>query len=687
MKRADPSLQDLVDALDDHLDQCGGPEKIQEAFDKLGPASDRAIDAEIEKCVNSFRYYAENWHTIRRGDGELGAMYPFRESQNMMDDLIEERIAKTGKAKIVIAKSRQVGGSEYCQARILWRTVFRPGSHNLVAAQDPGQTAYLMDKSRLAYDNMPWWMRPNKRYEQRGKLIEFDHKDASVRQRTPGLKSAIYAESANKVTGCAVGKTLRTCHLSELSLWENERVLNEQIFPAMRLANDLIAIMESTARGRDGFWFPLWQQTLEEKFNDWVPLFVPAYVMKEYSLPLNDKERESFVLTEEEVGIKERILRENGDDIPDGHFAWRREVMAEFNLKGEDPEKFMQEYPETWRESFQSSGICAFDKRKLQIALNTTVRRPDYVGEIELEGRRRPVVTLAEHDPHEEPPDTEEVGARLRVWQSESQRGTDQIGPEEDALYYIAGDVAMGNGGDFSCAQVFKIGYGMVPDEQVAEWHGWISPTPYARVLAALGYWFNGAEIACELNEVGRITGTELWRILEYEKLYQWKHTDKIKNFLTDYLGWVTNSKNRGELIVKMREAISDGSLILHSADLIEEMFAFGNDGGGRFEAVTGHDDRVCAAMICRYCSHESDSGIESSRETKAKSNNKRQRMVPLAMTEFSPVHDRPNSQEGRLYREYDVPAEYVSLVSRSVADRRGLLPNFDDDGDGWMNL
>lgn len=575
--------------------------------------------------------------------------------------------------KTFIAEGVVTHNSTFGEGALMWKTVFRPGTHGLVAAQDVAQTTYLMDMARLAFDQLPWWMRPNKRYEARGKYIEFDHKDASLRQSSSGLKSAIYAEAANKVSGCSIGKTLSVGHISEVSSWVDVDVLNEQIFPAMRLSKDLICIMESTARGRDGFWFPLWNKAMAGKLGDWVPVFVPAYVMKEYSLPTDS----TFQMTKEEVGIRDRIQREEGAMIPDGHFAWRRVVVEEFSLQGEDPDKFMQEYPETPTEAFQSSGLCAFDKRKLQIILNTTVRRPDFVGEIGLEGRTEPVVQLHPHDPHEEAPSTEIVGCRLRVWEQ----------PESGRTYYVSADVAQGiKGGDYSCIQVIRIGHGMEPDEQVAEWHGWISPTPFSRVLAAIGYWYNEAEIACELNEFGRTTGTELWRILEYEKLYQWKHNDKIKNFLTDYLGWVTNGKNRDELITKMREAIADENYIIRSEDLISEMFDFGNDGGGRFEAVTGHDDRVMSAMIGRYCAHESDSGFQPS---KSKSEVKKRpgRPRPLAMTEFSPIHDRPRSEQGRLYYDYNVPPEYVAMVSRPVAQKSGLLRDLGDDADGWRRL
>lgn len=71
MRRADPCVQDMVDALDDHLEQCGGPYHVDDAFASLGPASSRAIDEEIQRCVNSMRYYMENYHAIRGASGDI----------------------------------------------------------------------------------------------------------------------------------------------------------------------------------------------------------------------------------------------------------------------------------------------------------------------------------------------------------------------------------------------------------------------------------------------------------------------------------------------------------------------------------------------------------------------------------------------------------------------------------------
>jgi hypothetical protein len=372
------------------------------------------------------------------------------------------------------------------------------------------------------------------------------------------------------------------------------------------------------------------------------------------------------------------VKEETGDVITDEHFNWRRTIAQEFKMDGDDESKLSQEYPETASEAFQSTGLCAFPKRRLSTILVTTVRRPILVGEIDLKDRDTPKLRLVEWSQKEKPPSTQEIGGRLRVWEE----------PEEGEKYYVSADCAQGlRGGDFSCAQVVKIGHGMRPDVQVAEWHGWINPTPYARVLAALGYWYNKAEIACELNDIGKLTGSELWRILEYDVLYQWKHTDKIRNFMTDYLGWVTNHKNREEIIAKMREAIEDETIILRSEDLIEEMFDFGNDGGGgRFEGQTGHDDRVFAIMINNYCCHEADFGMASQRKKKT-DKIKKERKAPYAMTDFSPVHDRPGSQESRLHTEYDVPVEYTNLVGRAVSERIGLLPNPVQDEDVWRNL
>jgi hypothetical protein len=76
-------------------------------------------------------------------------------------------------------------------------------------------------------------------------------------------------------------------HLSELSDWDNAEILTEQIFPTMSGKN-VIAILESTARGADGFWYDFWTEAVEswgEEDWEWKPIFVEWFRCSDYSMP------------------------------------------------------------------------------------------------------------------------------------------------------------------------------------------------------------------------------------------------------------------------------------------------------------------------------------------------------------------------------------------------------------------
>jgi hypothetical protein len=284
--------------------------------------------------------------------------------------------------------------------------------------------------------------------------------------------------------------------------------------------------------------------------------------------------------------------------------------------------------------------------------METSCRPPKWQGEIDLDNKRNPALHGAYLRPGQKPGLQKTHGTRLFIWQM----------PEEGESYYIGADVAHGlEGGNFSCAQVIKIGRGPEPDTQVAEWHGWINPDPYADVLAGLGWLYNTAQVCVECNDVGLSTNSRLMRVLEYENLYQWKHFDKIKNFTTDFLGWYTNSKTRDQIIAKFRTALDDETITIYSEGLIDECQDFAqDDSGSRFEAQEGDDDRVFAIMIAYFCAHDSDYGVEASLQPRKKSINERTPRDPdWNNTDYSPIHDKPGLRQQMFY-ERDIPAEVI---------------------------
>jgi hypothetical protein len=649
VRRQDPHLQEVLDLLDARYEEAEGV--VEAAYSMLSPFELNFVDEEIAKCLD-FRYYAENYHVINSKHDGFITLYPFWDSQEIFYSKIVE-IQKTGKpVKIIVLKARQLGLSTINEALLFHHTIFTEGCNSLVVAQDPGQADYLFEMSRFAYDSLPWWMRPESRYESKGRYIHFDRRDDMLRQTRPGLRSAIYVEAANKMTGVAVGKAITCCHLSELSLWPEAKVLAEQLFPTLSGSPGQIAIMESTARGRNNFWYDFWQAAWHGKV-DWTPVFIEFFRVKKYSrtIPVNV----NFERTADEQSLANKVKETTDIALTDEQLYWRREEMQVFSsLNRGDDSKFFQEYPgASWLEAFQGSGICAFNKKKLQHILESTCSPPIFYGEIELgQGREGipnvPQVKLKRLPKGNPPPPAEQYGSRLYVWEE----------PQPGETYYIAGDVAHGVfGGDYSCAQIIKVGTGMRPDEQVAEWHGWINPTPYGGVLAALGYWYNTAQIAVECNDVGQSTNAQIMRVLEYPNLFRWKHYDKIKNFISDFLGWYTNVKTRDLIIAKFREYIDDNMIIIRSEELVNECLDFSSDDDGRFEGQSTNDDRVFAMMICVFCAHDSEGwGAEQVARPAAKKDTPRG--VDYINTDFSPLYD--GRREKDIVPNEETPADFL---------------------------
>jgi hypothetical protein len=546
--RKDPYLNEMIEVLNFHYERARGD--VKEAALSLSSYEKQIIDEEISRCsqpITGMRYYLENYHVIASESKGLHTLNPFWDSQEIFFGKCIEIMVAGRPCKVLVLKARQLGLSTLSEGMIFWKTIFTEVCNTLVVAQDPGQADYLFSMSRRAYDRLPWWMRPEARYEAKGRYLQLDRKDEYERILNPGLQSAIFVEAANKYTGVAVGKTLRACHLSELSAWPEAQVLSTQIFPTLN-APDTLAILESTARGRNNLWYRFWNDVARGKIKDWTPIFIEFFRVKKYSLPI--PKNLSFQLTPEEVALKQKIKTARNIVITDEQLYWKREKIKEFETLHGDEWLFYQEYPSTsWHEAFQGSGICAFNRRKLQSIRETTVAQPAWVGEIILEDASDKTYRLkgqkvgreiGELDP-DKVPEAVDVGTRLYIWEM----------PERGESYYVSADVAHGLvGGDYSCAQIIKIGHGLEPDVQVACWHGWINPTPYASVLAALGYFYNTAQVAVECNDVGTTTNNELMRVLQYQNLFRWKHYDKIKHSITDWFGWYTNSKTSSKSVL-----------------------------------------------------------------------------------------------------------------------------------------
>jgi hypothetical protein len=602
--RRESHLNDAIEVLQEHFLRCG--QDIGRAWAELPADGLLFIENEIEKSLD-LRYYLENYHLIKTEHGQMKTLFPFWDHQEILYEAIEEEWAEHGYCRIIVLKPRQTGISVWTAASMLHRTMFTPHSFTMIVAQNDDTSEYIYQMSLNAYANLPWWLKPEWMYKTKNGGIEFQRKDDKERMVDPGLSSGLQVSAATKTTGVAIGRSIRNLHGSEVSRWPNDEVYEADIKPSMN-ARDTYQIFESTGYGRQGLFYDEWCAAVDGD-SDMRAVWIPVYkVRKYYTLPENMPE--TFELADDEKNFNERVAKEEHFNIPNNFWDFRRNRMRAAKRKGKKA-GFLESYPLTPTEAFQSSGLCAFDRDSLEWQEMNNVCKPLYAGEITLVSMEPPRVNtddiaVVKDDEILPRRKSGRGGKRFHIWEM----------PEANETYYVSADVALGNGGDYSVCNVYRAGVGMEPDTQVATWWGWIPPKRFAHVVAAIGIFYNSCEVAVEYMKDGITTGNEL-RDMDYPNLYrpQWK--DKITNQASNYLHFVTNSKTRDEIIGCMNEALLDHTVIVRDHDMLDEMIDFAAlETGGRSEGQGNNDDGPMTGMIGLYCLRETTKHLKTSAST-----------------------------------------------------------------------
>jgi hypothetical protein len=590
--RRDESLYAPLEVLDAHfVETSDGPHKFREAWESLGSDEMEFVAGEIYKCKYDVLYYLSNYHCIKDEHGNAQTLYPLWPHQEIIYEVMEKCMKEKGWYRLIILKPRQCGGTVFSSGVTFHSTIFTERAFTLVMAQGKKTTAEMYRKIWDSYNSLPWWMRAERESKQQEVHIVFQREDEKERMADPGLASTMIISNAQEQAGIAIGRSIRFLHGSEVSRWPDSDIWTADIEPAMN-ARDTKAFLESTAYGRRGLFFHLWNAAEKGESEDWTPVFIPVYRVPKYFIPV--MKSENFTLTEDEINLRDRVKAEENFTIKKGFFKWRRrKVKAAINSQGDERGEYSHQeaYPVTPTEAFISSGSCAFPRKCLNEQVREFCRDPILIGEIEYDTGRPEEPILHLHKPtHEECINKPKRENRLWVWEL----------PDENAAieYYIGSDVASGTAKDFSDASVYRIGFGQEQNVQVAEWHGWMNASYFARVLAALGYWYHTAEIAVEYALDGITTGNELRLTLDYPALYRSKHLDKL-NTMTVYFHWMTNSKTRDDAINRMGQHLLDRTIVIRNKHTIQEMHDFGRfEGEFKAEGMDNTDDMVMANLI-----------------------------------------------------------------------------------------
>ena len=623
IERGNPFLSEVIEDLDLKLQKYGGDQA--KALDYLSKEDSQWIDDEVIHCMTDTRYFLSNYYAIKTEDRGFTGLYPFWDSQEILYEEFERLRKTTGRVRAIVDKARQMGGSTFVSGYIFANTIFTEHINSIVVAQDADQSTYILDMYSAAIDELPWWMRPRIRYKEKGKFIDFDEKDDALRYTRPGLKTRIYADNGNKPTGAGRGKTFNRGHLDELAFWTEPTQLTKSLFPTFN-ASDGIYVMISTPNGRNDAWHNLWRKA-ESGDNDWSPIYVPFYRReKTYSLPIPKGTK--FVLTEEELLIKEQVLTKEKYVIKDEVFNWRRKRIQDFIAIDGDDKMFHQEYSMNAEESFQTSAVTAYPLGIIN-KLMKRVRNPRWVGEITYDfDAGRPVTKVRDVSPDEDL-EYPKHHNRFHIWER----------PELGATYCVGVDVSLGNDGqDYSCCQVVKTNE-LTVDKQVACWHGYIDPESLAEVVLAICWMYNEALAAVEVNSMGMVTNNKLVRQYEYENIYRYKHLDKLTHWMTDIIGFWTNDKTKRALMSKMSKTLLDDLLEIPDKNTVDELYDFTEDGA---EGDGAHDDMQMALHIALYCAHENE--FREMREGKTQTSTQSQNEFKV-LDRFGTIIQSTNSQ------------------------------------------
>ena len=313
------------------------------ALERLTSAEQIAIDTELYRATGaapgSVRYFLENYFVINtKGEDweeqRLQTVYPFTETQEILWAEILDAHKKQVPFWALLLKARQIRWSTIIQGCVFQRTITRKNTKSLTIADELKRSNEIFNMSLLAYNKLPWWMRPEKALDNRSEgIIRFDRKNKDEQLINPGLNSAFYVDAANKPTGSSRGFTLHNVHATEFGLWQAPKILTADIIPAVPKKNPMvICVVEGTAKGsgENYSFMRMWNMAMQGR-GLFRPVFAAWWKEKTYCKPFpSSLDQAAFLFTKEEVELVAKVEDEFNYTITKEQMHWRREQAEQF---------------------------------------------------------------------------------------------------------------------------------------------------------------------------------------------------------------------------------------------------------------------------------------------------------------------------------------------------------------------
>ena len=304
------------------------------ALAQLAPAE---VDR-LRKLKGDLPYFSANALRIRAKDGKV---IPFKlnRGQLYLHERLERQRVRTGRVRAIVVKGRQMGISTYLQGRFyhkLWRTSASLRAY--ILTHEIPATENLFGMAKRFHDLFPEDLGKPPTEHSNAKELKFADNECSYAVATAGTKEA--GRSA----------TFQLFHGSEVAFWPNADSHTTGAFQAVGDVAGTEIVLESTANGVGNVFHRLAQAAIRGG-SEFEAIFIPWFWDTGYELACPEQwdppdewyeYAQLHELTWEQLywGFNKNKTLADSISAPHDKPCW----------------KFLQEYPATFDEAFQTSG-------------------------------------------------------------------------------------------------------------------------------------------------------------------------------------------------------------------------------------------------------------------------------------------------------------------------------------------
>jgi hypothetical protein len=601
----------------------------------LDEREQRYIRNERRLCALDFRYFAQYCHIIDYNKRD--SVFTPNFSQEIVLSLFAESEAKGHAIIFLLLKARQLGMTTLVELIILWLFLFRPRTYAVIASADPFKTIEMATMIAYTWEHLPWWLLPT--------VVDFLK---GIPARIPEIHSVLKPQWGNQYHGVGRGQTPNAGHLTELSSWKDAADdVDSALLKAMHPNPNVFLVMESTALGRDNWWYDKWEsQKIEYPAGRSLirPVFLPWFAGVDI-YPTDTEHRQlpppaNWTPLDRTVRHAERarqavlanplwltyIARGDRSWTMPIRQMWFYERERELAIRESRLNKFLSEMPADDQEAFQNTNVSVVDQDTVLAYRESALARPP-LGVYTILGatiHQSLIVPRREWD-FTQPPITIRPSAVCRateVYQFQPIKFTGYIGynpmwklflwelPEDGETYGLGCDTSDGIGLDWSVLEVIRKGTLRRPHAQVAEFASpYIKANQLYDMALAMGafysVWSTRAQrrtqcrICIECRGNGEKAQDELKK-RGWSNFHPWKRLDNKRRMVNDQVhkeGVFTNVWYRAMMMDTLLTAIDEEAIDVRSPWLVYELETLERDPDEQSAraAYKTHDDRVLA--------------------------------------------------------------------------------------------